>query len=81
MKKVSILLLIAAVAACTAGDEGDPISGRDKVAVMKAADAGDLAAIKRLIAHYEATLGNDVLAEQWRERACALGDAQELFSA
>jgi TPR repeat protein len=46
---------------------------------MAAADAGDLVAIKRLIAHYEATLGNDVLAERWRERACDLGDAQELY--
>lgn len=81
MKKVSILLLVATavMAACRANDEGDHISGREKAAVMEAADAGDVAAIKRLIAHYEATLGNDVLAERWRERACALGDAQELY--
>jgi hypothetical protein len=79
MKKVSILVVAAALVACTAGDEGDHISGREKVAVMAAADAGDLVAIKRLIAHYEATLGNDVLAERWRERACDLGDAQELY--
>lgn len=79
MKKLSILLWVAMVTACVARDEGDHISGREKAAVMEAADAGDVVAIKRLIAHYEATLGNDVLAEQWRERACALGDAQELY--
>jgi hypothetical protein len=47
--------------------------------VMKEADAGDLAAVKKLIAHYEATSGNDAIAEEWRAKARSLGDAQELY--
>ena len=48
-------------------------------AVVKDANHGDLSAIKRLIAHYEASSGNDVVAEEWRAKARALGDAQELY--
>lgn len=47
--------------------------------VTKAADNGDLVAIKRLIAHYEATSGNDVIAEKWKAKARSLGDPQELY--
>lgn len=47
--------------------------------VVRDANHGDLSAIKRLIAHYEASSGNDVVAEEWRAKARALGDAQELY--
>lgn len=48
-------------------------------AVVKEAQAGDLSSVKRLIAHYEATSGNDAIAEEWRAKARSLGDAQELY--
>lgn len=47
--------------------------------IVKEANAGDLAAVKKLIAHYEATSGNDAIADGWRAKARSLGDAQELY--
>lgn len=48
MKKVSILVVAAALVACTACDEGDHISGREKVAVM-AAEVEDDAEIRHTL--------------------------------
>jgi len=48
--------------------------------VTNAANADDLEAVKRLISHYEATTGNEEVAEKWREKARSLGDAHELFN-
>lgn len=48
-------------------------------AVVKDASHGDIKAIKRLIAHYEASSGNEAVAEEWRAKARASGDAQELY--
>lgn len=48
-------------------------------AVVKDANHGDVRAIKRLIAHYEASSENDVVVEKWRAKAREIGDAQELY--
>ena len=48
-------------------------------AVMQDANNGDLVAVKKLIAHYEATSGNEAVADVWRAKARSLGDAQELY--
>ena len=82
MKSIPLLcLLLIALPGCGAGPATADgyLSPHQVAAVTAAAKADDLAAIKRLIAHYEATPGNDVPAARWRERARDLGDAQELY--
>ncbi|HEY0334077.1 MAG TPA: hypothetical protein VGC74_10255 [Stenotrophomonas sp.] len=81
-----LALLLAMSFALTSCDEGlkSPsdaflIPQEQMATVVKEADAGDLNAVKRLIAHYDATSGNDAIAGEWRAKARALGDAQELY--
>lgn len=56
------------------------IAEEDQASVLSAANQGDLKAIRRLIAHYDALSGYDEHAERWKERARELGDAQELYN-
>jgi hypothetical protein len=83
MKRLPMLLLIAiGLAAC--GGVASPSDAflipMDEVkSVVRRADDGDLAAIKRLIAHYDASSGSDAAAEKWRDEARRLGDPDELY--
>ena len=81
-----LMFLLATSFAMTACDTGlkSPsdaflIPQDQMVAITKRANAGDMDAITRLIAHYDATTGNDAIAEEWRAKARAFGDAQELY--
>lgn len=48
--------------------------------VIDEANKGDLDAIKRLIAHYDAGApGDEIIAKKWSEKAISLGDADELY--
>lgn len=80
---LSLLVMSFAIAACDGGlksPSDDFLIPQEQIAVVvKEANAGDLSAIKRLIAHYEATSGNDAVAEEWKAKARSLGDAQELY--
>lgn len=78
MKRLLFVVLLPALVACARNDAG-PLSGRQQDAVEKAALAGELGAVKRMISHYEATPGGEELTERWRERARELGDPQELY--
>jgi hypothetical protein len=83
MKMLSFLLAMSfAMTSCGDGlkspSDAFLIPKAQMAAVVKDANHGDLRAIKRLIAHYEASSGNDA-AEEWRAKARALGDAQELY--
>lgn len=73
------MVLAAALVGCGQDEEVGPLSSRQHADVEKAALAGELGAVKRMISHYEATPGSEALTERWRERACELGDAQELY--
>ncbi|WP_312319343.1 hypothetical protein [Stenotrophomonas sp.] len=72
-----------ALAAC--GDE--QVSPSDafvlpeqELATLEAsAGKGDVDAVTRLIAHYEALSGSDDLAEKWKARARDLGDSKQLY--
>jgi hypothetical protein len=84
MKVLSFLLAMSFVVMACSNDLRSPsdaflIPQEKMEAVEKEADAGDLDAIRRLIAHYDATSGNDAIADKWRARARSLGDAQELY--
>jgi TPR repeat protein len=84
MKMLVLLLAMSfALAGCGEGlkspSDAFLIPQEQMTTVVKEANAGDLDAVKRLIAHYEATSGNDALAEEWRAKARSLGDAQELY--
>lgn len=84
MKARSILLImLLAVTACDSGLKSPSdafLIPQDQIPeITKQANAGDVAAVKRLIAHYEATSENDAISEKWKEKARALGDAQELY--
>ncbi len=53
---------------------------KERVAsVIEDANRGDLSAVKQLIAHFEASSGNDAIAAKWSAKARELGDAQELY--
>lgn len=79
----SLVVALFAVTACGSGfrspSDAFLIPNEQIATVTKEASAGDLGAVKRLIAHYEATSGNDALTEEWRAKARALGDAHELY--
>lgn len=79
----SLLVMSFAVAACSGGLKSPSdafLIPQEQIAVVtKDASAGNLSAIKRLISHYEATSGDDAIAEEWRAKARSLGDAQELY--
>lgn len=81
--RLLLLIVSLAVTACGSGLESPSdafLIPPDQMAVLTMqADSGDVVAVKRLIAHYDATSGNDGLAEEWRAKARALGDAQELY--
>lgn len=79
MKKTLLVLLLPLLAACSAADDVGPLPDTRRAGVEQAALAGELAAVKRMISHCEATPGDDAQAERWRERARELGDAQELY--
>ncbi|MDQ1063495.1 MULTISPECIES: hypothetical protein [unclassified Stenotrophomonas] len=74
-------VFLLALPGCGEGPPTDDryLSPRQLAVVTAAAKDDDLVAIKRLIAHYEATPGNDVPAARWRQRARDLGDVQELY--
>lgn len=83
MKVLSFLLAMSfAIASCSdrlqSPSDAFLISQEQMAAVVKNANRGDIGSIKRLIAHYEASSDNDAAAEEWRLKARALGDAQEL---
>ena len=79
MTKLMLVLLLPVLVACGRGDAGGALSGPRKEAALRAATAGDLKAVRRLIAHYETVPTGAEQAEHWRERARALGDGQELY--
>lgn len=79
MKRMMWGGLCLVIVACTGGNQTGPLESRQQSAVEQAARAGDLKAIKRLIAHYEALPNEQAAVERWRERARVLGDAQELY--
>ncbi|MDX3934702.1 hypothetical protein [Stenotrophomonas sp.] len=82
MKRYSLLcLLLPALVACQNAPPTDSVylSADEKAAVLAMAKTDDLAAIKRLIAHYEAGPAEAVAVENWRARARKLGDPQELY--
>nr|WP_310524663.1 hypothetical protein [Polymorphobacter sp.] len=85
MNSVRILLvsvLVALLSACEPKSPSDVFLIPRERLVLEERDgnSGDLAAIKRLIAHYDATSGNERAAEKWRAKARSFGDAQELHS-
>ncbi len=73
------MLLWPGLVACSANDESVLLPPPQRSKVERAARAGDLVAIKRLIAHHEAMQFEQAAAERWRERARDLGDPQELY--
>lgn len=82
MKRYSLLcLLLPALVACQNAPPTDSVylSANEKAAVLAMAKTDDLAAIKRLIAHYEAGPAEAAAVENWRARARKLGDPQELY--
>ncbi len=82
MKRYSLLcLLLPALFACQKAAPTDSayLSADEEAAVIVVAKTDDLAAIKRLIAHYEASPAEAVAVENWRARARKLGDPQELY--
>ncbi|UBB26179.1 hypothetical protein LAG73_03575 [Pseudoxanthomonas japonensis] len=84
MKMPTLLLVMSfSVAACDGGLKSPSdvfLIPQDQIeAITKKANSGDVDAVKRLIAHYEASSENDAIAEEWRAKARALGDAQELY--
>ncbi len=79
MKRMMCGGLWLMLVACSGSDETGQLTSRQQIAAEQAARAGDLKAIKRLIAHYDALPGERAAAERWRERARTLGDAQELY--
>lgn len=79
MKRMMWGGLCVLLVACSGGNETGALESRQQSAVEQAARAGDLKAIKRLIAHYDALPNEQAAAERWRERARVLGDAQELY--
>jgi hypothetical protein len=79
MKRMMWMLLWPALAACSGNEESVLLPPSQRSKVERAARAGDLVAIKRLIAHHEAMPFEQAASERWRERARDLGDAQELY--
>jgi len=82
MKRYSLLcLLLPALVACQKAPSSGSVylSADEKAAVLAMAKTDDLAAIKRLIAHYEVGPAEAVAVENWRARARKLGDPQELY--
>lgn len=76
-----VLVLSCGLLSCRASSPSEAfVISDDKLpAVTAKAEAGDLEAIKRLIAHYEASPESESVAEMWRERARSAGDPEELY--
>jgi len=79
MKRLMWWVPWGVLVACSAAEESGTLAPQQRSRVEQAARAGDLKAIKRLIAHHEAMPYEQAAAERWRERARDLGDAQELY--
>ncbi len=54
------------------------IPDKERATVKVAANHGDVAAVKRLIDHYEALSGSDEDAAKWKAVARERGDSQQL---
>lgn len=88
------MVTLVVVALATAGCSGEPrgpneseqrspsdafvIPEEERATVEVAANQGDVAAVKRLIVHYEALSGTDEDAAKWKAVARELGDSQQL---
>ncbi|MEQ7895842.1 hypothetical protein [Xanthomonas arboricola] len=81
MKNNIYLFLMILLAACGTKSPSDAfiVSDSKLERLTRQADSGDLAAVKCLIAHYDATSGNEEASEKWRAKARLLGDADELY--
>lgn len=82
MKRYSLLcLLLPVLVACQKAPPAESayLSASEEAEVTVAAKTDDLVAIKRLIAHYEASPAEAAATETWRARARKLGDPQELY--
>ncbi|PTT59364.1 hypothetical protein [Stenotrophomonas sp. HMWF003] len=88
------VVTVVVVAIATAGCSGEPrgphaseqrspsdafvIPDKERATVEVAANNGDVAAVKRLIDHYEALSGSDEDAAKWKAVARERGDSQQL---
>lgn len=94
MKPGMSIVTLVVVAIATAGCSGEPrgpnaseqrspsdafvIPEEERATVEVAANQGDVAAVKRLIDHYEALSGSEEDAAKWKAVARELGDSQHL---
>jgi len=90
MTVVTLSVLAIATASCSGEPRGpdkvEQVSPSDAFMIPEdelatvevAANQGDVAAVKRLIAHYEAVSGSDEVAERWKAVARELGDWEQL---
>ncbi|MET4616960.1 hypothetical protein ABIA71_002540 [Stenotrophomonas sp. 2619] len=94
MKPGMSVVTLVVVAIATAGCSGEPrgpnaseqrspsdafvIPDEERATVELAANQGDVAAVKRLIDHYEALSGSDEDAAKWKAVARERGDWQQL---
>lgn len=90
MSVVTLVVVALAVAGCSdelrgpnASEQRSPsdafvIPDEERATVEVAANQGDVAAVKRLIDHYEALSGSDEDAAKWKAVARELGDSQQL---
>lgn len=94
MKPGMSVVTVVVVAIATAGCSGEPrgphaseqrspsdafvIPDKERATVEVAANHGDVAAVKRLIDHYEALSGSDEDAAKWKAVARERGDWQQL---
>lgn len=90
MSVVTLVVVALATAGCSgelrgpnASEQRSPsdafvIPDEERATVEVAANQGDVAAVKRLIDHYEALSGSDEDAAKWKSVARELGDSQQL---
>lgn len=90
MSVVTLVVVALAAAGCSdelrgpnASEQRSPsdafvIPDEERATVEVAANQGDVAAVKRLIDHYEALSGSDEDAAKWKAVARELGDSQQL---
>jgi len=90
MSVVTLVVVALATAGCSgelrgpnASEQRRPsdafvIPDEERATVEVAANQGDVAAVKRLIDHYEALSGSDEDAAKWKSVARELGDSQQL---
>jgi hypothetical protein len=83
--KPSILTIILclAITGCTeeelTTDEVFVLQEKQLLQTIASAKNGDMAAIRRLIAHYDAVKDDNNQAQAWRTQALILGDPEELY--